>query len=62
MNRLHLVEFQGTRPSARQAVAHTDKPPVCIECANGYHEQLLTDVCSCPCHGNPTNVVCEVAA
>jgi hypothetical protein len=62
MNRIHLVELPSGRPLARQTVPQADAAPICIDCANGYHEQLLTGDCSCPCHGDPISVKCEVAA
>jgi hypothetical protein len=41
------------RPSGEQA-------QICLACAQGDHEQvLLTDQCSCPCHGKALDEVAE---
>lgn len=65
MSPLHLLEFPNVRFSAQQAVTTVGKAPVCIHCANGYHEQILVEreYCSCACHANPAEQVkYEVAA
>jgi len=65
MSRLPLIEFPNVRTSARQTIPPVGKAPVCIHCANGYHEQMLVnrEDCSCACHANPMEKVkYEVAA
>ena len=51
--------------STRRAVPAKANGPICIHCANGYHEEILFEHerCSCPCHGGQTEcVIREVAA
>jgi integrase len=50
MSGLHLVRLEA---STAQAGNKRPAPPVCMDCAAGYHEQILLphECCGCPCHG-----------
>lgn len=50
---LLLKKLSDRRPPKMflEPVGTTLLPPLCLDCVNGYHEELSPQPCSCVCHG-----------